>query len=268
MNGTRVLLAVGIGLTLLASARLGSADVWDINSTDDDGSTSNNEISHGIVQVHDLGAQAGVADQDWIRVQSAAYSSYEATLEGMTGRLGNGSLGTPAFDRLNYNGNFVLGTATAFPNAPFAYAQTMRWQNTTAVHEQNHLRVRFASCNTTCDSNDQYTLRFFETTLAVPRFNNAGGQVTVLLVQNPTSYPISGNVFLWDAAGGLIGGPTPFALPAHGLFTFNTSSVAPAVGGSITVTHDGRHGDLTGKSVALEPATGFTFDSILVPRVH
>ena len=267
MSTNRVLLALGIGLALLASPRSASADVWDINSTDDDGSTSNNEIAHGIVQVHDLAAQGGVADQDWIRVQNAAYSSYEATLEGMTGRLGNGSLGTPSLDRMNYNGNFVLGTATAFPNAPFAYAQTMRWQNTTAVHEQNHLRVRFASCNVTCDVNDQYTLRFFETTLAVPRFNNAGGQITVLLIQNPTAYTISGNAFLWDAGGGLIG-QSPFSLPAHALFTLNTSSVAPGVGGSITVTHDGRFGDLTGKSVALEPTTGFSFDSILVPRVH
>ena len=148
-----------------------------------------------------------------------------------------------------------------------AYAQTMRWQNTTAVHEQNHLRVRSASYNTFCDSNDQYTLRLWETSLSVPRFNNAGGQITVLLIQNPTSYPISGNAFLWDAGGGLIS-QAPFSLPAHGLFTLNTSAVAPGVGGSITVTHDGRYGDLTGKAVALEPATGFSFDSLLVPRPH
>jgi len=31
--------------------------------------------------------------------------------------------------------------------------------------------------------------------------------------------------------------------------------------GTITVGHDGRYGDLSGKAVALEPATGFSFDS-------
>jgi len=36
--------------------------------------------------------------------------------------------------------------------------------------------------------------------------------------------------------------------------------------GSATVTHDGGYGDLVGKSVALEPATGFAFDTTLVLR--
>ena len=262
-----VLMVLALGLVVLAGPARSGADVWDVNSTDDDGSTSNNEISHGIVQVHDLAAQGGVADQDWIRIQTAAYSSYEATLEGMTGRLGNGSLGTPSFERMNYNGNFVLGTGTAFPNAPFAYAQTMRWQNTTAMHEQNHIRVRSASCNTFCDSNDQYTVRFWETSMAVSRFNNAGGQTTVLLVQNPTAYTISGNVFLWNAGGTLVG-QSPFSLGPHALLSLNTSSIAAGIGGTITVTHDGRYGDLTGKAVALEPTTGFSFDTPMVPRVH
>jgi len=37
------------------------------------------------------------------------------------------------------------------------------------------------------------------------------------------------------------------------------------VGGSITITTDGRYGQLTGKAIALEPATGFSFDSPMVP---
>jgi hypothetical protein len=34
------------------------------------------------------------------------------------------------------------------------------------------------------------------------------------------------------------------------------------------VTHDAGYGELTGKAVALEPATGFVFESPLVPRPH
>jgi hypothetical protein len=34
----------------------------------------------------------------------------------------------------------------------------------------------------------------------------------------------------------------------------------------MTVAHDGAYGALAGKAVALEPATGFTFDTPLVPR--
>jgi hypothetical protein len=33
----------------------------------------------------------------------------------------------------------------------------------------------------------------------------------------------------------------------------------------MTVSHDGRYGDLTGKTVALEPSTGFSFDSPMLP---
>ena len=48
----------------------------------------------------------------------------------------------------------------------------------------------------------------------------------------------------------------------------NTTSV-PGVagqGGSVTVVHGGRYGELIGKMVALEPSTGFSFDAELSPR--
>jgi hypothetical protein len=44
--------------------------------------------------------------------------------------------------------------------------------------------------------------------------------------------------------------------------------VLPGQSGTITVAHDGRYGDLAGKGVALEPSTGFSFDSPMVPRPH
>jgi len=34
----------------------------------------------------------------------------------------------------------------------------------------------------------------------------------------------------------------------------------------VSVSHDGRYGDLSGKTVALEPATGFSFDSPMAGR--
>ena len=44
--------------------------------------------------------------------------------------------------------------------------------------------------------------------------------------------------------------------------------MAPGIGGTLTLAHDGRFGDLAGKTVALEPATGFSFDSPIVGRMH
>jgi hypothetical protein len=36
----------------------------------------------------------------------------------------------------------------------------------------------------------------------------------------------------------------------------------------VTVAHDAPHGSLAGKAVALEPATGFTFDTEMLPRTR
>ena len=41
----------------------------------------------------------------------------------------------------------------------------------------------------------------------------------------------------------------------------NTALIVPGLSGSITITQDGRFGDLQGKAMALEPRTGFTFDT-------
>ena len=57
-------------------------------------------------------------------------------------------------------------------------------------------------------------------------------------------------------------------LPARGLQTLNTSTVPELAGrsGSITLTSDAPYGTLAGKAVALEPATGFSFDDVMRPR--
>jgi hypothetical protein len=101
----------------------------------------------------------------------------------------------------------------------------------------------------------------------VPRFNNSGTQITVLLLQNPTNYTIGGNIYFWDTTGTLIA-TSPFSLGPKQLEVLNTATVAPGVGGTVTIAHDGRYGDLAAKTVALEPATGFSFDSPALPRVR
>ena len=51
-------------------------------------------------------------------------------------------------------------------------------------------------------------------------------------------------------------------------FVVNTSGVPGLAGqgGTVTLSHDGPYGTLMGKAVAVEPATGFTFDTSLEPR--
>jgi len=62
----------------------------------------------------------------------------------------------------------------------------------------------------------------------------------------------------------------PFSLNPKATLVLNTATVpgANGVSGAITVAHDGRYGDLAGKTVALEPATGLSFDSELLPQRH
>jgi hypothetical protein len=148
----------------------------------------------------------------------------------------------------------------------------LRWQNTSTAGPFGMvfewLRVRSGNCALACGPEDQYRFRFFDTTIAVPRFNNASGQVTVLIVQNITSWirPIAGTVYFWDAGGALPGhllGSSTFSLLGNDALVLNTTTV-PGVagqGGTITISHDGGYGNLAVKAVALEAATGFSFDS-------
>lgn len=126
-----------------------------------------------------------------------------------------------------------------------------------------HLLVRGTSCGT----DDVYRLRAYETTSTIARFNNSATQVTVVMAQNAAAQPVSVRVAFWTTAGSLLH-EQEFSLPARGSFVLNTSAV-PALagqGGSVTIQHDGPYATLTGKAVALEPATGFAFDSTLDPK--
>jgi hypothetical protein len=110
-------------------------------------------------------------------------------------------------------------------------------------------------------------VRAYNTTYAIPRFNNSSTQITVLLLQNPASYPVNGRVYFWGPGGALLH-EQPFTAAARGAFNLITTQVPGLVGvsGTITVVTDGRYGDLAGKAVAVEPASGFSFDSPLLPR--
>lgn len=127
--------------------------------------------------------------------------------------------------------------------------------------------MRSGGCRTDCGSDDVYGIRSYETTYTIPRFNNVGSQVTVILLQNPTDYPIAGTIYFWDGQGGLAA-ERPFTAPPKQVFVLNAAGVAPGAGGSATVVNDGRYGDLAGKAVALEPATGFSFDSPMQARAR
>jgi hypothetical protein len=114
--------------------------------------------------------------------------------------------------------------------------------------------------------NTTYSVALYDTTLFVPRWNNSGTQATVLLLQNTTHYGVFGSVHFHDAAGTLIAS-ADFSVPARGVHVMSTASIPALAGrsGSALIVQTGAHGALVGKAVALESATGFTFDT---PFVH
>ena len=254
---------LGLALAMAGPAR---ADVWDVQTSNDNtpGGTQN-ELVHGSDQIHDLGALQGgtVADEDWYRIGQKAFASYEVTVDATSGDIGAGV----TVQRIASDGATVLQTALPV-TAGLNYSQSLRFMNATAVPiDDQYVRVTSSGCTTDCGPDDVYRLRAYETTQSIPRFNNSATQVTVLLLQNPSGYQITGNVYFWATTGTLLG-TTPFSLAAKSMMVLNTSTVVPGVGGAITLASDGRYGDLTGKTVALEPATGFSFDSPMVPRVN
>jgi plastocyanin len=207
------------------------------------------EVAHGSDVVDDLNAVP-----DRYRIGQRPYASYEAVVDVVAG---NPLL---QLDRTNAAGSSLQAGAAV--TASVDHTQSLRWQNTAATAlDTERIRV---SCPSNCSGNDRYRLRAYETTYAVPRFNNSGTQVTVLLIQNPTDAAVTGTIYFWSAAGVLLNGSgTVFNLGARAALVLPTQTVSGVTGqsGTITIAHTARYGELAAKAVALEPATGFSFDT-------
>ena len=255
---------------LLAALALGAAaaraDVWDRGTDNDDDAGSDNEIVHGISQVHDLGAQAGVADEDWYPLRLAYGRSFEIRVEGMTGDVTSGS-NAPTVDLLASDGTTLVKEAEDV--TAFGRARSLRFGSTSngAVGYTSYfVRVANAACGTSCTGEDEYRIRAYDTTLTLPRFNNTNGQVTVLILQNPSSRAIVYWAGVWTSGGVYLGSHAavvaPYATSVTNLSTVNAGALNNQ-SGSLVILNDGPYQGLTGKGVAIEPATGFTFDTAL-----
>ncbi|MET0551965.1 MAG: Calx-beta domain-containing protein [Vicinamibacteria bacterium] len=227
---------------------------------DDDGVSSNRgELGHGGGVTADLAAQPGpVADTDSYRLALPALSSWQVVADAVSGDLSPGLV----LEHVGADNTAVLGSGAPL-GVGTAVGLSLQNRLTTAV-VSHRVRVRSTACTTDCGADDVYRLRVYETTAAVPRFNNSATQATVLVLQNTTGLLLSGDADFWNAAGQRLA-TVPFAIPPHGTSVTSTGSVAGLGGqsGSITLTHDGAYGALAGKAVALEPDTGLSFDSPL-----
>jgi hypothetical protein len=251
---------LGLAFGLVLGVGNANADTWDVGVDPDNGSGTDNELIHGTTQEHDLGALPGpVADEDWFRIGQKRQSSYEVVVDSTTGDIG---FNLNLLQLVDATGALIQNSVSVTPGMD--YSHSLRFTNTTAATVSNqYVHVGPGNCGTACASTSHYSIRMMETTVEVARFNNAGSQVTVILTQNASENPINATFFYWSASGTLLQTGTLTNFPAHQLNVFPLTSFPALVGqgGHVTIAHDAPYGQLNVKTVALEPSTGFSFDT-------
>jgi hypothetical protein len=218
------------------------------------------ELIHGYSARRSLASVGGTEKRDVFRIAQQALSAFEVVVDEASGDL------TPMrLERIASDGSTVLTSAVAVGNGP---ARSLRWINNSSSTVTNEtIRVRSGGCTTDCGPDDTYRIRAYNTTFGIPRFNNTGTQLTLLIMQNPSNVQILGTFYFWNASGSLLA-TLPFTLIPRGTIVVDTSTI-PVLGGqsgSISAVHNGPYDAFIGKSVALEPATGFSFDTPMFIR--
>lgn len=260
-----------LGLVLVAPVA-SATDPWDLGAGDD-GSGTDNELIPGTTQQHDLQAVGGVADQDWYLVSQKPYSSYEVIVDGLSEAVASippTTAADPVQVQLvdNLGGNLLLSTGVT----EIGSSRSLRIRNSTSTENSSqYIRVQPSvnGCNLNCTSDAVYRITMRETTIFAPRFNNSGTQLTVVMLQNTHNATVNYAVRFYNTAGALLASATG-NIGARGGVVLSTPTIPGLAGlsGTMTVDHSAPYGALIGKSVALEPSTGFSFDTPFVPRPY
>ncbi len=268
------LLATPFVLSILLAALPASAhDRWDVPGSPecaDDEAATCTELWHGARQTHDLEGPSSAPDQDWMVVETQAGHSYEVRVTGSNLALWT-STGIACVTVNRVDGSGAVLTPGVPPNGPgpanggaTSNSQVVRWM-AGAADQRDWIRV-VGDLAFNLTASDQYDIELLDTTYFVPRWNQSGTQSTVFLIQNASQAAVVGSILFYDAAGVLLHTQL-LSVPRNGLQVFAAGSVPALAGasGSAAIVHTGGYGALSGKAVALEPATGFTFDTPLVP---
>jgi hypothetical protein len=249
------------GLAFWATSAVHAADRWEAAAYDSP--DTENVLRHGVVQTHDLESAGAAADQDWMRIVCKPRHSYELSVRGL--RWGCSGAGCAQLLVQNSSGTPVAagsqgGDDVGLPDGSSLGARTAFSSNAGAV-----VLVRVLGWTTATAEASSYDIQLRDTTLFVPRWNNTATQTTVLVLQNTANHEMGGRISFHDADGALLTF-VDVLVPQHGVHLLQTASIAALQGrsGSATIAQ-APYAALVGKAVALEPATGFTFDTTIVP---
>jgi hypothetical protein len=253
------MLRIALGAcAVLVSLPVGAADRWEVRG--DNGPFTNNELQPGVVQEgHDLEETPRGPDEDWYKVRGDQVRSFEARVFG-----GGVVWKYPAcpdcadFDLVTPDGT-VLTPGDSFTTLG-PTARSVRWMGGPPV--QQFLRVKPNKSGVAGSASEKYDIMVVDTTLYLPRFNNSGTQRTVVIVQNTLDQGTQGQLTFYETSGLVIHG-FGFNLLPHGSFVLDTSSVGQLLGrsGSAVLAHTAGRSGLVAKAVAMDPVTGFTFDT-------
>jgi len=254
---TQLLAAVSVSLL---GTQAGATDIWDSATDNDDtpGVTDNVLWHTAPPQVHDLQNKAGVADQDWYVISPRAARSYEVQVLNVTGTADIWA------NQNNLRRTNAAGTATIQSSQqldPANWLRTLRWVQT-ASEEQ---RIVVTNGSTAANFTSQYTILFRETTLYCPRYNQSGTQTSVLILQRTdadTTASCSYTVHFYNETSAEVG-TTGGSLSVNDVdvIAIGTLTGLPGQKGAAHIAHTCGIGGFKAKMVALEPATGFSFDT-------
>jgi hypothetical protein len=246
-------------------------DFWELGSIPlcpDDTASTCNQLLPGSSQVHDLQGVAASRDQDWMVVDTKARRSYEVDARGASLAFGlnpSACVGCAEVARVDSAGAVLtqgVSVEGSYPYGDTSVRQGVRWI-AGATNQREWIRVLgFTFLDLT--ANDRYEIVLRDTTLQVPRWNNTASQTTVFIISSQSPAAVAGSIFFYNGTGTLVH-TAPLSVPVFGVQVLSTASIPALAGlsGHATVAHDGGWNALAGKAVALEPATGFTFDTAM-----
>jgi hypothetical protein len=245
---------------LVGAAAPVHADVWDLAGDATAPATANVLWHTAPAQRHDLANSAGTPDQDWYKIFPRANRSYEVQVLNATVSMAAGF----GVSRTS-TGGVVQETSVGLD--PAGNTRALRW--ITGVSDiEERVQVIGTPSSTV---NAQYDIQLRETTLFCPRYNNSGTQISVLIVQRASTETGAGacqaNAYFYDESAALVA-MYPQALTLNDMSAISAPTIPglPGTKGALHIAHTCGVGGLKGKLVALEPATGFSFDTPCTER--
>ncbi|MET0554174.1 MAG: hypothetical protein ABW221_14120 [Vicinamibacteria bacterium] len=265
---TRFAVSLAAAALLLGGTIAIAEDPWEGGIRPDDTVLTRNTLSPGLVQQHTLDeAPSYVNDVDWMRVPTLSGHSYEARVSGSGVTFDWGDCAScPQFERVSITGAILtedVGVVTdgAGPGSVWhANDRSVRW---IAEADNTADLVRVRGDELVPEHNFAvYTIRYWDTTYTVPRWNTSNGQATVLVITSTVPKVQQARLHFYGGSGALLASQD-LLLQENVPSVLNLATI-PALAeqsGFALVAHTSGYGGLTGKAVSLEPATGFTFDT-------